>query len=223
MAPKVSYGTPNMEMIGRWLQLSSEEDGPFWAVNLMKYNARAAYDDGGDHGLTGREADDAYSPLGPLAAIGAVVVLHGDVLEQHAGEPAWDRIGIVRYPSRRSFLEMQERDDFKRQHVHKSAGMAFTIVMACTPRTGVAPTVVDGPLVMRVVPEGAALDDTSSAMQHVATLDVEGVIIGDDRRWSQVRFDVARDRGAAPDPGAGGVAVVVERAVDRLAPSILDA
>ena len=52
-----SYGTPNFEMISRWFQLPPEEDTPFWAVNLMKYKARADYGDGGDQGRTGKEAD----------------------------------------------------------------------------------------------------------------------------------------------------------------------
>ena len=45
----------------------------------------------------------------------------------------WDRVGIVRYPSRRAFLAMQQRDDFKQKHVHKDAGMEFTIVMSTLP------------------------------------------------------------------------------------------
>ena len=40
------YGTPNWEMLQRWLALPAEDDGPFWALNLMKYRAVAAYADG---------------------------------------------------------------------------------------------------------------------------------------------------------------------------------
>src|SRR3954471_23044655 len=114
---KPSYGTPNWEMIQRWFALAPEDDGPFWALNLMKYRPVAAYADT-DPGLdtsavSGKEADDAYSPLGPLAAVGAIVAFHGDVLDQPSGSPTWDRIGIVRYPSRAAFFAMQQRDDFK--------------------------------------------------------------------------------------------------------------
>ena len=45
----------------------------------------------------------------------------------------WDRIGIVKYPTRRSFIEMQEREDFRALHVHKEAGMEQTFVIGCQP------------------------------------------------------------------------------------------
>ena len=40
---KPRYGTPNWEMIGSWLELPAEQDGPFWAVNLMDYRELADY------------------------------------------------------------------------------------------------------------------------------------------------------------------------------------
>ena len=130
---KPAYGQVNVEMVNRWLQLPAEEDGPFWALNLMKYREVAAYADGNPSAVSGKAADDAYSPLGPLKAIGAMVAFHGDVLDQRAGDPQWDRIGIVRYPTRAAFFAMQQRDDFKDKHEHKEAGMEFTIVMSCLP------------------------------------------------------------------------------------------
>ena len=100
-------------------------------VNFMKYFARAAYQDGSDRGLTGKEADDAYSPVDVLARIGAVPVFFADV--EPGGE--WDRVGIVRYPTRRSFVEMQSRQDFREKHQHKEAGMERTIVSGALPTT----------------------------------------------------------------------------------------
>ena len=49
------------------------------------------------------------------------------------GTPKWDRVGIVKYPSRRAFIEMQSRPDFQELHHHKEAGMAETIVAGCLP------------------------------------------------------------------------------------------
>lgn len=110
-----------------------DQDGPVWMVNLMRYHERARYADGG---ASGREADDRYAPLDVLADIGAEVAFAGDVEAQLLGDPPpWERIGIVRYPTRRSFIEMQSRDDFRERHMHKEAGMAATIVMGCTPIT----------------------------------------------------------------------------------------
>jgi hypothetical protein len=190
--PEIRYGTPNFEMIRGWLSLPADQDGPFWAVNLMKYRAVADYGDGSVATRSGRDADDEYSPLGSLAAIGAMVTFVADVVTQTAGTPTWDRIGIVRYPSRAAFLAMQQRDDFKSKHVHKEAGMEFTIVMSCRPTsTGDGASSGDGSLVMRVSRlTGAAPTRTEEpGVRPVARFDVEGVIVGDERQWSEVRFD----------------------------------
>ena len=54
------------------------------------------------------------------AAIGAEIVFAADVDEQLLGDaPVWDRVGVVQYPTRRSFIDMQSRDDFQAKHVHK--------------------------------------------------------------------------------------------------------
>jgi hypothetical protein len=221
-----AYGTPNWEMIKRWLQLAPEEDGPFWALNLMKYRAVAEYASAGDEPtVSGKQADDAYAPLGPLAAVGAMVAFHGDVLEQRAGTPSWDRIGIVRYPSRAAFFAMQQRDDFKDQHVHKEAGMEFTIVMSCLPDT-FETAAADGRLVVSVErggPEAHALPEGASL---VADFEVEGVIVGDDRTFDRVRFvEVVDDAALAAvvaqaDRAEEAHVLVVDRAIDRLTESI---
>jgi hypothetical protein len=194
-----SYGTPNWELITRWLELPADEDGPFWALNLMKYRAVAAYGEGGP-ARSGREADDQYAPLGPLAAVGATVAFHADVVEQPLGTPHWDRVGIVRYPTRHSFFDMQQRDDFQEKHVHKEAGMEFSIVMACHPETYTYANDADaaGRLVLTVTRGGP---DTKA---DVANLSVEGLILGDDRTFDTVHFDRAVDDDA--------VAAIVDRA-----------
>lgn len=207
-----SYGTPNWTLIKRWLELPPDHDGPFWALNLMKYRAVASYGE-----VSGREADDRYAPLGPLAAIGATVAFHGDVSEQLLGAPVWDRVGIVRYPTRRSFFEMQQRDDFKEKHVHKEAGMEFTIVMACQPVTFKDTTDASaGRLVLSVTRGGPA------RKANVATLSVEGVIVGDDRTFDAATFDrIVDDSGlreivAAASEADDGYVLVLEPGIDRL-------
>jgi hypothetical protein len=188
------YGIPNFEMLKTWIGRPPEDDGPFWALNLMKYRAVAAYDDGRDTTVSGREADDAYAPLGPLAAVGAMVAFHGDIERQRGSAPEWDRVGIVRYPTRRAFFEMQQRDDFKRQHTHKEAGMEFTIVMSCLPDAAMPPVAIPPgvALVLRVARVGAGQDlPAVPGAVRVATFDVEGVIVGDERTWSRVAFDAA--------------------------------
>lgn len=229
--PSPGYGTPNWEMIGRWLELPAEEDGPFWALNLMKYRAVADYGESTDPGVSGKAADDAYSPLGPLAAIGAMVAFHGDVLSQSVGEPRWDRIGIVRYPTRAAFFAMQQRDDFKKQHVHKEAGMDFTIVMACHPSSYDADADAGGRgRLVLIVERGPLVDDTPPAgVTPVASFSVEGVIVGDERSWDRARFvRVADDEAlarllAAADDADEAYVMEVDTGIDDLGDSILSA
>ena len=132
--PPPRYGQVDMDYAARLATTPADDDGPVWMINLMHYRDRADYGDGSTTGISGREADDRYAPFGPLAAIGAEIVFVADVDSQLLGDaPKWDRVAIVKYPTRRSFIEMQRRPDFKEKHVHKDAGMASTIVMGGQP------------------------------------------------------------------------------------------
>jgi hypothetical protein len=167
--------------------MKPEDDGPFWAVNLMKYVEIAQYEDGRE-AVSGRAADDAYSPVGPLAAVGAAVAYLGDVKSQPLGTPMWDRVGIVRYPTRASFFAMQERKDFKEAHVHKKAGMDFTIILSCLPVSSNESASSEGDLVLLVEKNRTDAFESLDGITQVALFDVEGVIIGDERRYETARF-----------------------------------
>ena len=94
------YGSLDADYAARLATCPPEDDGPLLFVNFMKYRERADYGEAGDRGISGREADDRYAPVAVLAAVGAEVVFFGDV--EPGGE--WDRVGIVRYPTRRSIM-----------------------------------------------------------------------------------------------------------------------
>ncbi len=222
----VRYGRINRQMIKSWLQMDAASDGPFWAVNLMKYREVADYTDGRSTTISGREADDEYAPLESLAAIGAQAVFLADVDTQLLGDsPVWDRIGVVKYPRRRAFIEMQSRPEFVEKHMHKDAGMEQTIVMGCQPMpTPELPTDApeltdvphpatsdDGPVVvlhvLRFV-EGHGIRNMTSyqdaagrvAIPHGVRISgwfsVEGTIIGDGRSWDQARFNAFPSKAA---------------------------
>jgi uncharacterized protein (DUF1330 family) len=132
MTPR--YGRVDRDYAIRLATTPPDDDGPVWMVNLMKYRETADYADGRTTSISGREADDLYTPRESLAAIGAEIVFAGDVEQQLLGDaPIWDRVGVVKYPTRRSFIEMQNRPDFQAKHVHKDAGMAETFVIGCQP------------------------------------------------------------------------------------------
>ena len=164
------YGTVDTDYATRLATTPPDEDGPVWMVNLMSYHETAQYADGDgpDEGgpISGQEADDRYSPLDVLGEIGAEPVFFADVDTQLLGDlPRWDRVAVVKYPTRRSFIDMRARPDFQAKHVHKDAGMAHTIIAGCQPLASPAdaidpatlpdwddvehpPTAEDGPVVV---------------------------------------------------------------------------
>src|SRR3954454_14399996 len=134
------YGTVDQDYALRLAM--ADPDGAIYMLNLMAYRAEADYGPDGEKGVTGREADDRYAPLDVLAEIGANVCFLAEV---EAGE--WDRIAVVRYPTRKSFIDMQSRPDFQAQHVHKEAGMDHTTIVGSLPLDGL-PKAVPGDLLL---------------------------------------------------------------------------
>ena len=188
-----------------------EEDGPIYMVNLMKYHEVAQYDSDNAPQISGREADDRYNPASILNKIGASIVFVADVVKNHVGDEDWDRIAIVRYATRKSFIEMQERKDFADKHEHKAAGMQRTTIVCCRP---LDPALDDRPRptevkTRRVVMVVRQTDDRSvafSTMLGSTGLTAEGTIIGDGRKWDTVQFvlvdsDEAADATVSAIPG----------------------
>ena len=60
------YGSVDYDYALQLASTPANEDGPIWMVNLMKYHDVAQYEDENTTEITGREADDRYTPLGPL-------------------------------------------------------------------------------------------------------------------------------------------------------------
>ncbi|MBI4933004.1 MAG: hypothetical protein HY828_03940 [Actinobacteria bacterium] len=223
---QVRYGQIDRDYAMKMLTMAPEDDGPIWMVNLMKYREKADYADGRESDITGKEADDRYAPLGPLKAIGAQPVFLADVETQFLNDtPKWDRVGIVKYPSRKAFLEMQQRPDFKELHHHKEAGMAETIVCGCLPmplpelpadapswdEVPHPPTEDDGYVVvihvikfkdensrgeMATYSDHAGKVAVPNGVRLAAWTEVEGTILGDGRQWDQIRFNVFPSRAA---------------------------
>lgn len=185
------YGTINLDYIATWGTIPDDE--PMWALNLMHYRDRADYRDGRDADISGQEADDRYAPLGPLATVGARLILVAPVVDQLDGDAvAWDRIAIVRYPNRRAMIEMEALPEFQAAHVHKDAGMAATIVAATYPRVETidAHSRSGSLLMLQVCASPDEPDVATSGCHRLAEFDVDGVIIGDGRRWTVARWDL---------------------------------
>lgn len=224
--PTISYGTIDEQYAAHLGSFAPEDDQPLWMVNLMRYRDKAEYADGRATDLTGRQADDAYFPYRQFRTVGAELVFVADVEEQLVGDDQlWERIAVVRYPSRQAFHDMQELPDYVQLHEHKDAGMASTFVIGCLPMPWPdlpddAPTLdsvpfpstpEDGPVVIMHVlkfNDGGAIEDMNvyqdaagrvalpQGVRIGAWLEVEGTIVGDGRGWDQVRFNVFPSRAA---------------------------
>lgn len=184
------YGQVDRDYARRLATTPAADDGPIWMVNLMAYKDEADYE-GEARGLTGKEADDRYAPVEVLRDIGAEPVFFGDVSDQLVGEPRWDRVGVVRYPTRRAFIDMQARPDFQARHVHKEAGMAETIVVGCTPIPSPMDAVEPGTLVdWAEVPHPPTGDDGPAMVLHLIRFH-EGKADTDMVTYQEAAADVA--------------------------------
>lgn len=201
------YAAIDAEYASRLATCPADDDGPVFLVNFMKYRARADYGGGDDRGASGREADDRYAPVDVLAAIGAEIVFFGDV--ETGGE--WDRIGIVKYPTRQSVIAMQSRPDFQEKHLHKAAGMERTIVCGSIPLVAPA-TTTGGRVLFELVS-----DDTPFSRSADGLFAVEGTLLGDGRRFGRLGVSWLADDAATPAPSDTRVVAVVRPQVDRLA------
>lgn len=190
---KHKYGRIDLDYAAKLATTPPEQDGPIFMVNLMKYHEVAQYSSSDAPQVSGREADDKYNPASILNKIGADIVFVADVIKNHIGDEDWDRIAIVRYATRKSFIDMQQRKDFAEKHEHKAAGMKRTTIVCCRP--------VNEALDTRIRPEGFGLRNIVMVVRQAADREqvlrsvpnaegmwAEGTIIGDGRKFDTVQF-----------------------------------
>ena len=117
---------PNEEQIQGFLAPGAE--GPICMVNLMKFKAKAEYEDGRETELTGREAYEIYETgvKKLLQGIGGGIGFEGDVERLTLGEveELWDVVALAVWPSRQVMLEVMQSPEMQEIAVHRSAGLA---------------------------------------------------------------------------------------------------
>lgn len=103
-------------------------DGPVVMVNLLKFREKAAYPDGRDPELPGREAYLRYGRemMKLVEAAGGRFVWGGEVRGLLLGEveELWDEVALVEYPSPKTLLEIASTPAFREIEVHRVAGLA---------------------------------------------------------------------------------------------------
>ena len=109
--------------------------GPVAMLNLLKFKEHAEYEDGRETNLSGREAYQLYAE----GAVQFVTADGGRLLHSSEtrllligdGDLEWDMVGIVEYPSVEKFVKLLESPEFAEFGVHRSAGLAHQLLIAC--------------------------------------------------------------------------------------------
>jgi len=117
---------PDKEQIKGFMEPVSE--GPICMVNLLKFKDKAAYEDGRDTDLTGREAYALYEEgvKKLLQEIGGGIGFEGDVERLALGEveELWDVVALAVWPSRGAMFEVMQSPEMQAISVHRSAGLS---------------------------------------------------------------------------------------------------
>ena len=125
---------PDKEQIKGFMEPVSE--GPICMVNLLKFKDKAAYEDGRDTDLSGREAYALYEEgvKKLLQEIGGGIGFEGDVARLALGEveELWDVVALAVWPSRGAMFEVMQSPEMQAISVHRSAGLAGQINIETT-------------------------------------------------------------------------------------------
>ena len=125
--------TPRPDQIQQLVERAPE--GKLYMLNLLKFRDTAAYADGRDADISGREAYGLYA-LGVgklLHELGGRIVWAGvaNTLVIGDGDLAWDQVALVEYPSIDAFREMTASAAYQDIHVHREAGRAHQFRINC--------------------------------------------------------------------------------------------
>lgn len=127
---------PTEAQIKELLAASAADRGAVVMINLLRFKERADGIDAAD-GISGAEAYGRYAAaVGEhLERVGARVLLALQTRESVIGPEAheWDMVLAVEYPSRQAFLEMTSDPTYLKIHGHRTAALADSRLIACTP------------------------------------------------------------------------------------------
>ena len=118
--------------------LRADLDGPIAMLNLLKFKERAEYEDGRESDVTGHEAYQLYGQqMAPFVESHGGRLLHSSaahLLMIGDGELEWDMVAIMEYPSKDAFAKIVGAPEVAEFAVHRTAGLAHQLLVACTAR-----------------------------------------------------------------------------------------
>jgi uncharacterized protein (DUF1330 family) len=122
---------PNPDQFDAYLK--SGHGGEVVMLNLLKFRSRAEGESGSGAEAYGRYGDEVKKMI---EARGGTLLWQGRADHVFIGDVDandWDAVALVSYPSRESFVEMVSTPEYEKAHEHRDAGLADTVVIACTP------------------------------------------------------------------------------------------
>jgi hypothetical protein len=127
-------GSADPELLEAFRRVGEADDGnEFYMVNLMRHRQKALYPDGYDYDDDVQAAERRYARgiFPKLLKRASMPVFLGEptgLFLQPEGSDVWDQVGVVRYRSRRDFLEMVAELSLQDVGVHKWASLEKTQV-----------------------------------------------------------------------------------------------
>jgi hypothetical protein len=159
---------------------STQVDGPIYMLGLEKLRPDVG------HSLLGPVAHGEpsllYAPIPLLTAAGAALCFAAEVVASSGG---WDRVAVIGYPTRRSFVELAYEPQFLDWHSAKEARLERAMVLGILPAGSLPGPASSGRILLETWsgPAPALL-----APGPATIFDVEGTVIGDGRQWSGIRY-----------------------------------
>lgn len=121
--------TPTPEQFKNFIKYPDNE--AFVMINLLRFKCLPSAS-----GSSGQEAYERYmanvAPI--LKKIGGQLIWMGRVDQVFIGTPEvkWDKVMLVRYPSRKAFMEMISMPDYLTAHSDREAGIENSVLLATT-------------------------------------------------------------------------------------------
>jgi hypothetical protein len=181
-----TYGLVDADYSTRLRTVADQSDGPIYMLTLTSFRQGSGQLLGRDFRL---DPDSRYAPLSLFNSVGANLCFMADVV---AGQGGWDRVGVVKYPTRRAFIELTGRSDTREWNAMKERRTERMILVGLIPR-GDLPDASSQRVLIEIW-QGPAPAPIGSGTATEFT--VEGTYIGDGRQWSGVRHTVL-ERGTA--------------------------
>lgn len=183
-----SYGLVDPGYQMRLREAAGAPDGPLYMLSLARFRPGSGQVFGRE---SSRDPDSRYIPISLLTAVAASLCFVGDVV---AGSGGWDRVGVVRYPTRRAFMALNSRRDTSDWNAAKERRTERAMMLGLVPVSHLPVG-----LSQRVLVEvWHGPTPPPMAAGPLTEFEVEGTFIGDGRQWSGARYTAIEPGTALP-------------------------